>query len=214
MAIPIILVGGTEEKVKKKIAELKKGYLNPADFLDFRLTTKEETGIQNALEFQTWLAVTAKAGNRRLLVISFADSLTVEAQNCLLKTLEEPPANSQIILVSKNLDCLLLTVQSRCEMVLLGNHPIQTDRKMQEKTQKILQLLADQNYGHLFTISEEISKTRDDSLALIDHIIVSLREELPNEISAFRLERLLKARNYLMAKTNIRLVLENLFLNW
>ena len=52
--------------------------------------------------------------NKKVYVISDARYMTEEAQNCLLKTLEEPPKYANIILVTSNENSLLPTVQSRC----------------------------------------------------------------------------------------------------
>ena len=43
--------------------------------------------------------------------------MTVEAQNCLLKTLEEPPEYAHIILVASNESKLLNTIKSRCTKI-------------------------------------------------------------------------------------------------
>ncbi len=53
-------------------------------------------------------------GRRRVFIIDPADELTFEAQDALLKTLEEPPASALVILVSAYPDTLRPTVQSRC----------------------------------------------------------------------------------------------------
>ena len=52
--------------------------------------------------------------NRKVYVIADADSMTIPAQNCLLKTLEEPPEYATIILTTANETRLLNTVKSRC----------------------------------------------------------------------------------------------------
>jgi len=51
---------------------------------------------------------------RRVFIIDPADELTLEAQDALLKTLEEPPPSAIFILVTAFADTLLPTVQSRC----------------------------------------------------------------------------------------------------
>jgi len=56
-------------------------------------------------------------GMRKVAVIDPADALTEEAQNSLLKTLEEPPEDTTIILAAVNTDALLPTVRSRCRRV-------------------------------------------------------------------------------------------------
>lgn len=55
--------------------------------------------------------------NRRVFVIEAADALAPEAQNALLKTLEEPPAYAHLILLSAEPAALLATVRSRCSEV-------------------------------------------------------------------------------------------------
>ena len=53
-------------------------------------------------------------GKRRVIIIDDADALLPQAQNALLKTLEEPTASSVFILVTTRPDVLLPTVRSRC----------------------------------------------------------------------------------------------------
>ena len=59
-------------------------------------------------------------GRRRLVIIDDADTLVVEAQNALLKTLEEPPSASVFVLVSARPDMLVPTVRSRCQRLQFG----------------------------------------------------------------------------------------------
>jgi len=59
-------------------------------------------------------------GRRRVVVIDEADTLGVEAQNALLKTLEEPPPASTFVLVTAMPDVLLPTVRSRCHRMRFG----------------------------------------------------------------------------------------------
>jgi DNA polymerase-3 subunit delta' len=59
-------------------------------------------------------------GRVRVFVIDRADALVVNAQDALLKTLEEPPSGSVLILVTSRPDALLPTVQSRCYRLRFG----------------------------------------------------------------------------------------------
>ena len=59
-------------------------------------------------------------GRRRVVVIDEADLMAAQAQNALLKTLEEPPSASQFILVTARPDVLLDTVRSRCPRLRFG----------------------------------------------------------------------------------------------
>jgi DNA polymerase III subunit delta' len=53
-------------------------------------------------------------GRRRVVIVDDADALMPQAQNALLKTLEEPPPSSVFVLVTSRPDVLLPTVRSRC----------------------------------------------------------------------------------------------------
>jgi len=59
-------------------------------------------------------------GRRRLVVVDEADALIPEAQNALLKTLEEPPPASVFVLITNRADVLLPTVRSRCQRLRFG----------------------------------------------------------------------------------------------
>ncbi|HVX14011.1 MAG TPA: DNA polymerase III subunit [Pirellulales bacterium] len=56
-------------------------------------------------------------GGRRIAIIDDADHLNEEGANCLLKTLEEPPPKSVIILVSTSADRQLPTIRSRSQII-------------------------------------------------------------------------------------------------
>ena len=59
-------------------------------------------------------------GRRRVVIIDEADAMLDEAQNALLKTLEEPPSASMFVLVTARPDELLPTVRSRCQRLRFG----------------------------------------------------------------------------------------------
>ena len=60
------------------------------------------------------------AGKRRIVIVDDADAMVEEAQNAMLKTLEEPPAASTFVLVTSRPDLLLPTVRSRCQLLRFG----------------------------------------------------------------------------------------------
>lgn len=55
--------------------------------------------------------------NKKVYIINDCDKMTDEAQNCLLKTLEEPPEFVVIIMISSNENLILNTIKSRCMTV-------------------------------------------------------------------------------------------------
>ncbi|HET9595722.1 MAG TPA: DNA polymerase III subunit delta' [Anaeromyxobacteraceae bacterium] len=63
------------------------------------------------------LALRRFEGRRRFVVIDPADAMNPQAQNALLKSLEEPPDDTTFVLVASNPDLLLPTIRSRCARV-------------------------------------------------------------------------------------------------
>ena len=57
----------------------------------------------------------------KIYIIDEADKMTVQAQNALLKTIEEPPSYAVIMLLTENAEALLPTIRSRCVMMKLRN---------------------------------------------------------------------------------------------
>ena len=57
-------------------------------------------------------------GRRKIAILDDADTLNKEGANCLLKTLEEPPPDSVLILIGTNLQGQLPTIRSRCQAIL------------------------------------------------------------------------------------------------
>lgn len=60
-------------------------------------------------------------GRYRVAILNGADQMRVEAANCLLKTLEEPPSRSILILVTAKPYLLLRTIRSRSQMLQFGS---------------------------------------------------------------------------------------------
>jgi len=65
-------------------------------------------------------------GPARAFIVDDAHLLTEQAQNALLKSLEEPPATSHVMLVTSAPQALLTTIRSRCQTLRLGGLPAST----------------------------------------------------------------------------------------
>ena len=57
------------------------------------------------------------SSSKKVYIIDDADTMTEESQNCLLKTLEEPPEYAMIILIASNENRMLQTIKSRCIII-------------------------------------------------------------------------------------------------
>lgn len=95
------------------------GTLHP----DYRLIAPNEKGtipIDVIREANAFLQKTSVHGGRKIILIENVDALQRGAANAFLKTLEEPPGDSLIILVATQSALLPATIRSRCQKILLG----------------------------------------------------------------------------------------------
>ncbi len=83
------------------------------DYLLLRSDNKT-LGVDDIRRGNAFLEKTAHLGKTKTILIPQAQIMTVAAANALLKTLEEPTANSYIVLVTDDIDSLLPTIISRC----------------------------------------------------------------------------------------------------
>ena len=84
------------------------------------------TGHQDRAGARRWCARSLGRpfeARARAFVIDDAHIMTEQAQNALLKSLEEPPATSHVLLVTPSPQALLPTIRSRCQILRLGPLP-------------------------------------------------------------------------------------------
>lgn len=74
---------------------------------------------------------------KKVYIIDNADLMTREAQNCILKTLEEPPEYVTIILIGSKEDSFLSTIKSRCSIIKFQNIPDVQIKQYMKKTYDI-----------------------------------------------------------------------------
>ncbi len=70
-----------------------------------------------------WTNKTSARGRGKVAVLHPADALNLQSANALLKTLEEPPAGTRLVLTTADPAHLLPTVRSRCQMQVLATPP-------------------------------------------------------------------------------------------
>ncbi len=75
-------------------------------------------------ELQKQIIYEPLEASRKVYILTDVERMNAEAENCLLKTLEEPPASSVLILLTSNIRALLPTTRSRCQ--ILQFHPMPT----------------------------------------------------------------------------------------
>ncbi|KUK83393.1 MAG: ATPase [Microgenomates bacterium 39_6] len=125
----IIITGGDQkarEEAIEKIGRKEREKKIKSDPDTLIINQEKAIGIETIRKIKGWLGQKAYQEKKRLIVIHRAQQLTIEAQNAFLKTLEEPPENTLIILATDNSHRLLPTIISRCQIIhLKTNNPSQ-----------------------------------------------------------------------------------------
>ena len=115
LAKSILCLGDMEEKKCKSCLEFETQ--NHPDFL----LLNPENGAIKIEQIRNLMNKAIEKpiiGTRKVYILNDADTMTKEAQNCLLKTLEEPPEYLVIILVVQNESQILTTIKSRCTKIV------------------------------------------------------------------------------------------------
>jgi DNA polymerase-3 subunit delta' len=137
-----------------------------------RIVTAQIRALEHALQMR------AVNGQRKVAIIPDADRLQAEAANAFLKTLEEPPKDSLLLLLSALPEALPETILSRCISIPLASGSEPQSKKEEEKLVKLLQQasrqtswsiqfayrLAQEFQQLLRAVREEVKRETDDAL--------------------------------------------------
>ncbi len=143
---------------------------------DIFCKTYEVFTIDDAREIVTFHnIVTIKEGKRKIIIIAF-DAITLEAQNSLLKTLEEPADYANFFIITQKLSTLLNTIRSRVNIISF-------DRAREEAIQviakKFMKMQISERMIFVKNIVDEIAKEKKNKKYVsdfVDAILFELRE--------------------------------------
>ena len=248
MMIPVLITGATSEERLKKAEKITNCELRVTNY-ELRITSCEfifldspnTIGIDEIRDLQKKLSLKPYGPGPKIAIINNAQNLTTEAQNAFLKTLEESPKNSQIILSAPTSEVLLPTVVSRCQII---NLPYQLQSSLTKKEicqylNILISLISSSTGERLQKIEAlDLFKDRQKAIEWADIQTVVIRQALLGLIAPSRppkpssppclpagrslpslfqlfliLQSLLKTKKYLQANVNLRLALDNFVLD-
>jgi DNA polymerase-3 subunit delta' len=132
-----------------------------------RIVTAQIRALEHALQMR------AADGRRKVAIVPDADRLQTEAANAFLKTLEEPPKDSLLLLLSALPEALPETILSRCISIPLASDGEARSKKEQEKLVKLLQQASRQmtwSIQFAYRLAQEFQQ-----------LLRAIREEVKNE---------------------------------
>lgn len=136
----------------------------------------------------------------KIYIVPEADLMTVQAQNALLKTLEEPPEYAVIFLLTENAESLLSTIRSRCVMLKLRNIKDKLVKKyLMENMQipdyqaELCAAFAQGNIGRAVMLakSEHFNEIKEEAIQLLNYIDEMELQEIVSaikQINKYKLE--------------------------
>lgn len=219
-----LVIGKNQEKKASIIAELCKQYtVDPLDATviqseqgmhetDSKKTTS--IGIKTIRTLQQKVMLKPLKKGNKAVILEQADHLTIEAQNALLKTLEEPPAHTIIILAAESKDALLPTILSRSTILATEEQAAALTPKEYDMLMHELQSLIQAPIGQRFRFAEALAKDRDEALSWLDKMQLVVRSTMLQDTGShshiITMKALLDCRRIVQAtNANIRLALEH-----
>ncbi|KKT76849.1 MAG: polymerase III, delta prime subunit protein [Candidatus Nomurabacteria bacterium GW2011_GWA1_46_11] len=171
-------------------------------------------GIDEIRQIQFFLSRKPTQSDHNTIVIHSAHLLTLPAQHALLKTLEEPPGNSLIYLITSTPDSLLPTILSRVQLIKQAFIKDFSTSITLQKSKELFVKLQKVGVGERLKILEDQEFTRESALSLLDDLEYILHQQISSGLlSTINYELITSTRRYLKANCNLKLCLSHLAIN-
>ena len=219
MAQSTLFFGGNKKNREEEIFKVIDNIKSPDVLIIDKQRDKRSIGIDQIREGIKFLQEKPFESLKKYLLIPEAGRLTTEAQNSMLKILEEPPSYAEIRLGSRTENELLETVVSRCKKIDMHRKEQETRVGEFEKENVLYEYLVVKKMttGERLDLVENLAKEdKDDILEILDGWVVKERELLVTgkENYTKTIEMILKVREDLEnTNVNTKLALEYLAIN-
>jgi len=172
----------------------------------FTIGSESGWGIDQVRQINSFLSKKPFNHKNKIVLIHNAENLLTEAQNALLKNLEEPGDNNYIFITTSNSFSLLPTILSRCKIIKIKNTNPSSPQKVLKITGNIQKdLLA----------SEKISYNKEEVLPFLENQLILFQKILtkdPSKENSYRLQKIIKSIQMVKAHVDPKSVLDYLFL--
>ncbi len=173
-----------------------------------RISSETSIGIEEIRKIISFLSRKPTQGDRNIVAIEQAEKLTIPAQNALLKTLEEPPGNSNIYLITSFPNLLLPTILSRCHLI---HKAPKSEISKPQLFPLIDKLLSEPDPFSRVKLMSEQEFTRDSALSFLGQTEAWIHNKIlsqaapPNHLY----DQVLTTTKYLKSNCSVRLVMDH-----
>jgi len=204
-----LILSTSPEFCLEKITAFKNNYA-VADVDTFPIKPETSIGIAQVRQTLAKMKNLPLSGETKMLIIESMDKATVEAQNALLKILEEAPESTVIVMTALNENHILSTVLSRSQII--RDKKVDTPESNYLPEENLAEIMS-ASAGQRLQLSENWIKTREDALLFLDKLTATLEKQLMSAQKghlqiANSLRRSLQARKFLEGNVNYKLVID------
>ncbi len=148
---------------------------------------------------------------KKALIMRDIEKASLPALNAMLKILEEPPGNTCFILTTRNLNSVIGTIKSRCQIITIREKAV-LEKEKEEEIQKFLEA----KEGEKFLFINKIKK-REEAINLLENLISYIEPKIKDNPNKSELAKILElSKNALIAiksNGNIKLQLTKIAIN-
>ena len=210
-----------EEAFKKAASLCSKNKIDKIDIDSINF--EKSVGIEDVRIIQKKIYLKPIKSETKAIILKACNGLTIEAQNALLKILEEPPNNTIILLLVETGSQILPTILSRCKNITIDDKREKFSEEEGNQIVKVLSSFSSSGAGKRLRLAQDFGKSREEAIAWLEKMIIIFRKNIIEEINKDTVFEQNKIKilqkmpdTYTIIKTtniNQRFALENLFLN-
>lgn len=180
------------------------------DIPDLFVLNEDPIKINHIRDLNRFLQLKPHSSPRKLAVLYGAENMTLESANALLKLLEEPPASSILVLQAQKKERILPTILSRCQIHRIfspGTEDLPEDYILPEKINKL-------SIKERFDYAAKIGQSENLAQILQSWEIFFRDEMLEGKERLQILRRISVTKDLLLTNSSVKLLLENLLLDF
>jgi len=206
MIAKVFVIPDSKKRVDVLQEELKSHKLKVAHADVLYIDSEQKVGIEQSRNIKEFFQLMPFQAKGRAIVVEDISGITPEAQNALLKLLEEPPQEAIILLGTPYIHHLLPTVLSRVQVV---HDSESAGQRVSESEDVIVDKILTSNTEERFKIVEKTT----DKKGLLQNILKYTEKRIARDPSFYPIAKdILRAEEWGNANVNMRGVLEYLML--
>ena len=185
---------------------------NHPDVIYVKATKTKAIGVDD-VRSQIVLPMSEKPFRYRYKIFIIDQVLTPQAQNALLKTIEEPASFGIFLFLTESLELYLPTVLSRCIALKMNENEAEVSDEMRQFAVSVANRVYNMDILDVFSLYTQFEKWKDSIQVLLDELYISFRNQLPDNREALtRLDAIASAKKALQQNGNFQMTIEAMLL--